>query len=97
MLGDVLGQMGNVLGMGMGQPGELVDYQQRAYGAGLSSSFSYIPITSGSCDAFYINDVEAARAGISVGNIEVEEPPDEFTQLSNHKFHELLDRFKEAK
>ena len=22
-----------------------------------------------------------------------EEPPDEFTQLSNHKFHELLDRF----
>ncbi len=75
-------------GTALGQVGEWVEYQERAYGAGLSSSFNYIPITGGSDDTLYIDntDMEAVT-------IKAEEPPDEFTQLSNHKFYELLDRF----
>ena len=79
---------GQALGIGLGQAvGELVDCQQRAYGAG----FLVTPSMGSACDTPYIDDTEAEAV-----KIKVEEPPDEFTQLSNHKFHELLDRFKET-
>lgn len=79
--------LGQMLGAGMGQAGEMVDYQQRAYGAGYLSTFS----TDGSCNTLYIDDTEVEEV-----KLKVEEPPDEFTQLSNHKFHELLDRFNKT-
>ncbi len=82
---QAMGEAGRMLGMGMGATGQMVDYQQRAYG-------NYIPITATTTTgtALYIDDVEAGEV-----RLKVEEPPDEFTQLSNHKFHELLDRFSE--
>ena len=80
-----------LLGMQAQQASQTQDYYQRAYGAGISTSYSPIPITGGSCNTLYIDDTEAEEA-----SLKVEEPPDEFTQLSNHKFHELLDRFKET-
>ncbi len=90
---------GQVLGIGLGQLGQNVDLQQqdyclRAYGAGMTSSTYSIPIASGSwspSDTLYIDDKE-----VEAVKLKVEEPPDEFTQLSNHRFHELLDKFKEV-
>ena len=83
-----------VLGMGLGAQQQEVDYAQRAYGAGMVypySSGNCIPLsaTTTTSNALYIdgtdmNDVIEER---------VEKPLDEFTQLSNHRFHELLDRF----
>ena len=91
------GQMVNVLSGGFGQMGQLVDYQQRACGAGMAYPHltgNSLPTGIGNLiatgDDLYIDDTEAEAEEVK---LKVEEPPDEFTQLSNHKFHELLDRF----
>ena len=44
--------------------------------------------TTSTSNTLYIDNADMDEA-----KMRVEEPPDEFTQLSNHKFHELLDRF----
>ena len=82
----------------MGQSGHEIEYCQRVYWTDDSTTHS-IPITGSSTgslcttgDTLYIDDTEAEAV-----KIQVEEPPDEFTQLSNHKFHELLDKFSEMK
>ncbi len=87
---------GQALGIGLGQSGQNVGFQQqdyylRAHGASVSTPYSPISIDTSSytvADALYIDDTTAEAV-----KLKVEEPPDEFTQLSNHKFHELLDRF----
>ncbi len=71
-----------------------------AFGGGMSpySSGNYIPITTapeGTCDTPYLTD-SAGDLSIRIAEEKAEEPPDEFTQLSNHKFHELLDRFSKT-
>ena len=93
MWGDMAGQMFGA-GMGIGAQRQDVDYAQRAYG-----NLIRLDATATTSNTLYIDDAEAARAGISFGEAMddvIEEPPDEFTQLSNHKFHELLDRFSES-
>lgn len=94
---QAMGEAGRVLGVGIGLAGQAqqVGYQQRAYGAGMdfNTHGNYIPIGIGNITttygtALYLDDTEAEKV-----SLKIEEPPDEFTQLSNHKFHELLDRF----
>jgi len=84
---------GQMMGAVMGQA------QQQAYPTYLYSSAG---TTTTSHDLYIGSNTEVNgntclgyKAMKSVGEKPVE-PPDEFTQLSNHKFHELLDRFSEV-
>ena len=79
------GMASQALGMGMAQA-------QRAYPY---PSGNYLPITTApasTCNTFYIGDENTPTEVV----VEKLKAPDEFTQLSNHKFHELLDKFSET-
>ena len=82
------GMASQMFGMGMGAQAQGLS---GAFGSGMSpySSGNYIPIavTTTTSNTFYDNTIT------DVAEERIEEPPDEFTQLSNHKFHELLDKF----
>ena len=79
-----------MLGVEMGMAAQQRDLSRLA-GYDPYSSENHIPISP---TATYTVSA-GANDTLSIGNAdtEAEEPPDEFTQLSNHKFHELLNRF----
>jgi len=102
---DASGLVSQMIGtpMGLGAQQQDVDCAQQASRAGMMYNYpqgNYIPITTvpeGTCDTLYIaNENGDVAWETESGSVKVEEPPDEFTQLSNHKFHELLDRFSES-
>ena len=87
------GQMVSQFGMGLAGQG----YQKQVWDDARSTG-DYIPITTAPESAsgtLYITDDMVNTLGQT--SVKIEEPPDEFTQLSNHKYHELLDKFSETK
>ena len=81
------GMASQALGMGLGQAYQQQYYSPQMYGNSITfSTPADTTLHIGNTD-----DVSAENV-----NIEVEELPSEFKQLSNHKFHELLAKFSES-
>ncbi|MEE9510420.1 MAG: hypothetical protein V3V81_08000 [Candidatus Bathyarchaeia archaeon] len=79
--------MSQALGMGMGMP-----RQDLSAMMGCSNSTTFPTDTIAPGNTIFIDE-----ADMEYVKVEPIEPPTEFEQLSNHKFHELLAKFKETR